>query len=207
MEYLDYYDEEGNYLGYETRDIVHQEGLWHKTVQNWLYTKDGKVFFQIRANSGKLYTTSSGHVAHGETVEDAFRREIKEEIGIDCDYKNAKMIELVTWRMDKTRKDGSVTKDRAKSSFFIVPYDGDYSDFKFDTNEVLGLGLVDAKEALDMFEAEEGEIEATMILANGDGTTISKKMVSMNDFLIFENEKATAKYGHTLKEIIEATKK
>ena len=53
MEYLDYYDEEGNYLGCETREEVHKRGLWHNTVHNWLYTEDGKVIFQIRKDSKK----------------------------------------------------------------------------------------------------------------------------------------------------------
>lgn len=207
MEYLDIYDEEGNYLGYETRDIVHRDGLWHKTVQNWLYTKDGKVLFQIRKDNGKFYTTASGHVDKGETIEEAFAREIKEEIGLDCDAKDAKMIELVTWKMDKVKKDGTVIKDRAKSSFFIVPYDGDFTDFKFDTNEVLGIVAVDAKDALHLFETETGEIDATLIIDENGKNTVSKRKVRLDEFLILENETALKKYGNVLKNIIEVTKK
>ena len=33
MEFIDYYDEEGNYLGKETRDVVHRDALWHNTVK------------------------------------------------------------------------------------------------------------------------------------------------------------------------------
>ena len=32
MEYLDYYDYEGNLLGSAPRDEVHRDGLWHNTV-------------------------------------------------------------------------------------------------------------------------------------------------------------------------------
>ena len=85
MEYLDYYDGEGNYLGYKTRDEVHKEGLWHNTVHCWLYEMDGSVYFQIRSSSHKFYTIASGHVLKGETIEKAFRREINEEIGLDID--------------------------------------------------------------------------------------------------------------------------
>lgn len=207
MEYLDIYDEQGNHLGYETRDIVHREGLWHKTVQNWLYTEDGKVLFQIRKDNGKFYTTASGHVIKGETIEEAFAREIKEEIGLDCDCKEAKMIELVTWIMDKTKKDGTVWKDRAKSSFFIVPYRGDFLDFKFDENEVMGIAAIDAQEALELFETEEGEIDATMIKEENGKNTITTRKVKLEEFLILENETALKKYGNVLKNIIETTKK
>jgi len=43
MEYLDIYDENGNYLGKEDRSIVHRDALWHKTVHCWLYDKYGNV--------------------------------------------------------------------------------------------------------------------------------------------------------------------
>lgn len=207
MEYLDYYDEEGNYLGFTTREVVHRDGLWHKTVQNWLYTKDGKVLFQIRKDNGKFYTTASGHVDKGETVEEAFSREIKEEIGLDLDCKDAKMFELVTWKMDKVKKDGSVMKDRAKSSFFMIPYEGDFTDFKFDTNEVLGIVMVDAKETMELFEKEEGEIDATIIMDENGKNVMSHRKVKLDEFLILENETALKKYGNVLKNIIEATEK
>ena len=76
MEHLDIYDEYMNKIGTEKRDIVHQNGLWHKTVHCWIYDDIGNVYFQIRADSGKLYTTASGHVLAGETVRDAFHREV-----------------------------------------------------------------------------------------------------------------------------------
>ena len=92
MEYLDIYDDEGNFLGKEERGIVHEKGLWHKTVHCWLYTKDGYVFFQRRADSHTLYTTASGHLRAGETINEGFHREIKEEIGCSIDTSDAKLL-------------------------------------------------------------------------------------------------------------------
>lgn len=205
MEYLDYYDEDGNYQGYESREVVHREGLWHKTVQNWLYTKDGKILFQIRKDFGKFYTTSSGHVKKGETIEQAFKREMKEEIGLDLDPNKAKMIELVTWIKDKVNKDGTLMKDRAKSSFFIIEYDGNYNDFKFDSNEVLGIGAFDARELLKMFEANEGTITGLIILEKEGLNEKIEREVTLEEFLVFKDEKAIDKYGNVLKNVITAT--
>ena len=78
MENLDYYDEYGKFLGTENRDYVHEKGLWHKTVHCWLYDKAGNVYFQIRADSNKLYTSASGHILAGESIKQAFSREIFE---------------------------------------------------------------------------------------------------------------------------------
>ncbi len=203
MEYLDYYDESGTYLGYAPRDVVHREGLWHKTVQNWLYTKDGKILFQIRKDSGKFYTTSSGHVKKDETVAHAFKREMNEEIGLELESSKAKMIELVTWIKDKVNKDGSITKDRAKSSFFIIPYEGDFTDFKFDPNEVLGIGAFDARELLKLFEKNEGEIEG-LIITDEDGKLKKvTRTVGLDEFLVLKDETALEKYGNVLKNVIE----
>lgn len=192
MEYLDYYDEDGNYQGYESREVVHREGLWHKTVQNWLYTKDGKILFQIRKDSGKFY-------------EQAFKREMKEEIGLDLDPNKAKMIELVTWIKDKVNKDGTLMKDRAKSSFFIIEYDGNYNDFKFDSNEVLGIGAFDARELLKMFEANEGTITGLIILEKEGLNEKIEREVTLEEFLVFKDGKAIDKYGNVLKNVITAT--
>jgi len=108
--------------------------------------------------------TSSGHVKKDETIEQTFSREMKEEIGLDLNSNEAKMIELVTWIKDKVNKDGTVIKCRAKSSFFIIEYDGNYDDFKFDTNEVLGIGIFDAKELLKIFETNKGSLPGIIII-------------------------------------------
>lgn len=205
MEYLDYYDEEGNYLGFETRDVIHREGLWHKTVQNWLYTMDGKIIFQIRKDSEKFYTSSSGHVDKGETLEEALVREMNEELGIIVDPKDAKIIDHVTWVMDKVKSNGFVLKDRAKSTFFLIPYRGDCSDFSFDPEEVLGVVFVDARETLEMFEKNKGKIDAMIVQTeNGENVKIYEK-VSIEDFLVLPGENAYDKYGKVLKSAIEAT--
>ena len=80
MEMIDIYDENGNHIGVEDRKIAHEKGLWHKTVHCWLYDKEGHIYFQIRHDRKTFYTTASGHLAAGETVNEGFKREIKEEL-------------------------------------------------------------------------------------------------------------------------------
>ena len=185
MEYLDYYDGEGNYLGYKTRDEVHKEGLWHNTVHCWLYEMDGSVYFQIRSSSHKFYTTASGHVLKGETIEGAFRREINEEIGLDIDSSDATLVDIVPWRMDKM-KNGTLIKDRAKANVYVDLFEGDLDSFKFDPNEVLGVVKVKAKDALNLFKNGKGEIEAEIITTKDNKNVKISKLVSIDDFLVME---------------------
>lgn len=199
-EYLDYYDEEGKYLGTATYDEIHEKGLWHNTVHCWLYTSDGKIMFQIRASRGTFYTTASGHVVAGETIEDAFHREIKEEIGLELDTKEATFVSIVPWVLDK-EKDGKLIKDRAKANVYVNLYDGELNKFKFDPSEVLGIGIVDTKETLDLFKDKVKTINATII----ENERIYEKQVSKEDFLLQEHETLVDKYGAIINKVIELT--
>lgn len=201
QEYLDYYDEEGNFLGTTTRDEVHEKGLWHNTVHCWLYTNEGKIMFQIRANRGTFYTTASGHVDAGETIQEAFYREIKEEIGLELDTTNATFVDIIPWKMDKI-KDGKEWHDRAKANVYINLYDGDFTDFKFDENEVSGIGIVSAQETLDLFNDKIEFIEATIIENEKKYT----KKVNKDDFLCNAHETLLGKYGDIINKVLEVNK-
>ena len=146
MEKLDIYNENGEFIGTEERDAVHEKGLWHKTVHCWLYDKEGNVFFQKRKDRGTLYTTASGHLSAGESVTEAFQREIKEEIGLNIDANDATLVNVVPFKLDRVKSDGSIFKDRAFANVYVDLYEGNYQDFTMDPNEVTAIVIVNAKE-------------------------------------------------------------
>jgi len=198
MEYLDFYDAEGNYLGKEERDIVHAKGLWHKTIHCWLYDNDGNVYFQLRTDSKKMYTTASGHVDAGETLSQAFAREVREEIGIDVDIKNAELVQITAWKMDKKKSDGTLLQDRAFANVYINKMTTTTSDFKFDENEVLGIVKIKAVDALNILRTESGVCMATKITSDGE----EQVEVGFEDFLVNPHEIGIIKYGLILQSII-----
>lgn len=198
MEYLDIYDENKNYLGKEERSKVHEIGAWHKTVHCWLYDNLGNVYFQIRSDEKKGYTTASGHLQAGETVSDAFKREIKEEIGLNIDMSNLKFIKEVTWIMDKEEKN---YHDHAWANVCICLYDGDSKDFDFDNDEVDGIIKCNAKETLNLFKGNIKDMEAIIVT-----NTLEKKKITIDDFVVMKHETALSKYGFILEVIIEELK-
>lgn len=206
MEYLDIYDENGNFIGKEERNIVHRDALWHKTVHCWLYDTSGFVFFQIRKDEKKLYTTASGHVLAGETITEAFGREVKEEIGVFVDYEKASLVDVVEFKMDKIKKDGTVFRDRAFANVYICVYDGSDSDFDYDLDEVSGIIKVNAKDTLDLLKKENGTISGILLKKENHKIVVSEKEVEFNDFLVNEGETAIEKYGDVLHKIIEDLK-
>ena len=196
MEKLDIYDEYMNHIGSESRNVVHQKGLWHKTVHCWMYDDAGNVYFQVRADSGKLYTTASGHVLAGETVRDAFRREIREEIGVDTDVSTATPIEIVFWRQDKPEKQWH---DRAFSHVYMNKLPNNFSDFRFQPEEVAGLVRINARDCLDVLLGKKTNVNAVKI--THDGT--QNIDIASSDFLTAPNETAIIKYGNILQSIIQ----
>ena len=206
MEYLDYYDEKLNYLGRETRKNIHENALWHKTVHCWLYDEAGNVYFQIRKDENKLYTTASGHVIAGEDVKEAFGREIKEEIGLDLFYDNANLVDVVKFSMNKVKPDGSIFNDRAFANVFVYEFDDDFSHLNFDESEVSGLVKVKATDALKLMENEKGMIDAEIITKENNEIVTKQEKIDFNDFLINKGETGIGKYGQVLHKVIELTK-
>lgn len=196
MEYLDIYDEYMNKTGTESRETVHKNGIWHKTVHCWMYDDDGNVYFQIRADSGKLYTTASGHILAGESVRDAFQREIKEEIGVDTDVTNAVPIEIVFWRQDKPEKQWH---DRAFAHVYANKLPIGFTNFHLQPEEVSGVVRVNAKNCLDLLMDKKTSVHATKITAD----KMIETDIVKNDFLVAPDEIPIIKYGFVLQRIIQ----
>ena len=202
MEYLDIYDEEGNYLGKEERKIVHRDALWHKTIHCWLYDNNGNIYFQVRKDKQKLYTTASGHVQAGESLEEAFRREIEEEIGYKVDYQESKLIEINKFILDREEPDGSIFKDRAFANVYACIFKGSLDEFNFDENELSGIVKINAKETLDILKRENGNIKATKCYKENGKILLKEIDISFADFLVNPGEIAITKYGKVLEFII-----
>ena len=202
MEYLDIYDENGNHLGKENRKVVHEKALWHNTVHCWLFDKCGNVYFQIRKDKEKMYTTASGHVQAGETIKEAFGREIEEEIGYKINYQDAKIIEIVKFVMDREEDDGSVFRDRAFANVYACEFIGKLNELDFDESEITGLVKINAKKTLEIIEKETGKTIAEVSHKENGKVVIEKKEIIFNDFLVNKGETAITKYGNVLNFII-----
>ena len=123
------------------RNKVHQEGIWHKTSHVWLYDDEGYVYFQVRADADKLYTSASGHVLGNETPKDAAARETREELGIDIRKDNLELIEIDQWKYDTETK-----HDHAFAHIFLYRIKAGFNEFDVDPNEVSGVVKIKAKE-------------------------------------------------------------
>ena len=81
-------DEKGETIGKATRKECHSGSkMLHPVVHLHIFNKAGDLYLQKRSinkdiQPGKWDTAVGGHIDYGETVEEALRREVREELGI-----------------------------------------------------------------------------------------------------------------------------
>ena len=81
-------NEEGRTIGKATRRECHNGCKWlHPVVHLHIFNRAGDLYLQKRSMTkdiqpGKWDTAVGGHVDYGETIEEALRREVREELGI-----------------------------------------------------------------------------------------------------------------------------
>lgn len=87
-------DEDGNEVGVEEKIKAHKEGKLHRAFSIFIFNSRGELLLQKRArdkyHSGGLWSnTCCSHPKPGESLEHAAHRRLREEMGFDCDLKEA----------------------------------------------------------------------------------------------------------------------
>jgi isopentenyl-diphosphate delta-isomerase type 1 len=87
-ELLNEVDENDAVIGPRTRGELHRLGLRHRAVHILVFNAQGDLFLQKRSankdiNPNLWDTSAAGHVDRGESYDEAARRELMEELGID----------------------------------------------------------------------------------------------------------------------------
>ncbi len=119
MTLIDIVDKKGNVIGKEGIDVAHKKRLLHRVVHVFVVSSDGLLLLQVRGKNMKrgplLYDASAGgHVDSGETYEQAAKKELMEELGIEVNkvHFNHNFID-----------DGK--NENALGKCFVVIYDGE----------------------------------------------------------------------------------
>jgi isopentenyldiphosphate isomerase len=86
-EYLDLVDQNNDLTGErKLKSRIHRDGDWHRASQMWICNDSKETLFQLRSPEKDtfpgLWDITGGHVASGETYDEAAIRELKEELGL-----------------------------------------------------------------------------------------------------------------------------
>ncbi len=145
------------------RADVHRDGDWHRAIHVWVYgVRDGTPFllYNLRGRHKdtwpeRLDVTVGGHLAAGETVEQAYR-EIEEEIGIVADPARLHFLE--------TRKAcGQV--ERELQDTFLYRDDRPLGDYRPNPAELEGLVELSLANAVMLFARQMNTAEGTVLVA------------------------------------------
>ena len=174
------------------RDTVHKEGIWHKTSHVWLYDSKGYVYFQVRADADKLYTSASGHVDANEDPKDAAVREMGEELGLRIWKDELELIEIDAWKFDS-----EIKHDHAFSHIYLYKIASGFTGFSVNPTEVSDVVKVKAKNLLGYliglpFECEQFDVHGNKLKKN-------------KDLLLMNGEASVLKYGRILDAIVKRT--
>lgn len=88
QEYFPLVNEEGKTIGKATRKECHSGSkMLHPVVHLHIFNVNGDLYLQKRSmrkdiQPGKWDTAVGGHIDYGESVEEALRREVREELGV-----------------------------------------------------------------------------------------------------------------------------
>lgn len=117
-------------VAYRTRfDCHHNKQLIHRAIGVVIFNDKGQILLQKRSlnkdmNPGLYTLSASGHVGKGETYEQAAKREMQEELGIQSPLTRKK--KYITGTSQETEMD----------CLFISKHNGPFYPNKHETDEV-----------------------------------------------------------------------
>lgn len=173
-EILDVVNDKDEVIRQAERDIVHRDGLLCRLVYVCFYTPAGEIIFQKRSNTkkndpGKLTTTTSGHVASGQSYIEAAVRETFEETGVYVNEND--LINLGTIRADYMQ--GEYVSNAIRG-VFLHEYSGDIESLKVEEED--GAGFTSYTLAEFERELESNPDAFAVVITDAIGTLLISKV-------------------------------
>ncbi|MEM2110886.1 MAG: NUDIX domain-containing protein [Candidatus Bathyarchaeia archaeon] len=139
-------DEDDNVIGKASREECHvSNGLIHRSVYVFVLNDKNELFLQKRSLSKDLYPgyytgSATGHVDYGEDYENAARRELKEELGVDAPIK----------KVCKFKSFSEIEKEI--SVLFICRHNGPFKINRKEISEGTFMNIEEIKKSLETGE-------------------------------------------------------
>ncbi len=162
MEPIDILDEKTGEKTGEVRSIddVHVFGLWHRSSRVWIINSKKEILLQHRDKSSMEYpnmwdVSAGGHITAGDTSLDTAINEVKEELGLDINSSDVKLVKILT------KKDVSKNGNYIDNSFediYITRKDLEIDSLKMQEGEVQNLKWFSFSEFDEMVKSRNTEL-------------------------------------------------
>ncbi|MCL2673129.1 MAG: NUDIX domain-containing protein [Alphaproteobacteria bacterium] len=204
LDIIDIYDQDGNHMGTEDRGVVHRDALWHKTVHAWVVRNRKDIVFQRRAkamldNPGKLYTTASGHVNAGETLEKAILRELDEEVGLNPSAGSMEKLFTARYVGDFLKTDGTQFRDRAFVEKFVVFDDTPIEEYRMPQDVLDGVACFNMRGLMQLFQERRVSLEGQELV----GGRVVPVVVTCGEFLTTGGATCLETFGPVVEAILQ----
>jgi isopentenyldiphosphate isomerase len=193
-EIFDVYDERGNWTGTAERGDVHAQGLWHHTVHCWLVRQNeggdehssAKILFQQRSrkkdtNPGSFDITAAGHLAAGESPQDAVR-ELEEELGVKVTFEQLSEFGIIREQASGV-VDGVPYIDAEVSHVYGLVTSMSLMDFRLQEEEVSGLYEADADELIALMEGKVKKLGVHGVELHDGKMQAAKAVITCGSFV------------------------
>ena len=137
---LNVVDEQGNIIGENTRENIHNQGLLHREIHVWFYTPEGEIIFQHREKDKDTYpdlldATVGGHVEIGSDYENTALQELKEETGIKAEKNNLVFVQMIR---SKTFDPATDKTNNVVRAIYAYRYEGKVEDLQVEKGKAIG---------------------------------------------------------------------
>lgn len=132
-----------------SEEVINQEILRAKIL---IINSNDKILFEYENGN---YQLPGGHVEPGETFIDCLKRELKEEIGIEFDFKKITPFLIIKYLCKDYPTSGINSKYISNYYYLKTDFKPDYSKIKLTENEKKGkfeLKYIDKSKALKILE-------------------------------------------------------
>ena len=160
MEYLDVFTKYGEPSGESIdRNIVHKEGMFHKSIHVWIVNSKRELLVQRRNSNKKTYpnmldTSFAGHVSSGESLIEAVLREGKEELGLDIDLNSLNYLFAV--KSEKVVRENYYENEI--NDVYLYEKDIKIEECSFTDDEVAEIKYIDFRELEKMWKEKSTEL-------------------------------------------------
>jgi len=152
------------------RADVHRDGDWHRALHVWVYGCDAQGPYLLLNQRGRhkdtwplaLDVTVGGHLAAGESVEQAYR-EVEEEIGIRV---NPEALDHIGRRRRESGGNFPGIIDREIEDIFLLRDDRPLDEFRPNPAELEGLVRIALDDAMLLFAGDMHSVPGTFLRAS-----------------------------------------
>ncbi|MEZ4632063.1 MAG: NUDIX domain-containing protein [Deinococcales bacterium] len=159
-ELFDVLDEEGIPTGkVKSRQAVHQDGDWHRSIHIWILKEKHYILMQRRSQdkdleAGKIDVSIGGHYQAGESFQEVLR-EAEEELGLSLSPKD-----LYYLTTHKSERHYEKAIDREFQEVYLSLCDQDLTKYRLNAQEIDVLYEIPLDKLITLYETGEAVLAA-----------------------------------------------